>query len=550
MNTGDVSSSDFSLTLRRQIRTIIYVSGPLLAIFAGIAFGLPDIYRSTGVFRIEQSINADNRAEDRYAEYYVETLTGQVFTPENLKKWTTDFDLYTDETGWVLSDKIAELRDNLDTTIIMTPVIDPVAGRQRDVVTGFEVSYNSQSSGTAQSVAAAVADAFLVENRRSRQARGESEIDFFKNESEVYRVKIAEVEERLAAFKERNSRRLPEMMQVNMSAMDRVERDLETTQLQIDNLRRQRVILQAQLNQIPTTSDESIRQLAALQNEYVRVSSIYQDTHPTVVSIRKQIDLLSQSVDSTAAIPILRQQLDKISTELVAAREKYSDDHPDVRQLVRSENALADRIAALASGSRTGTNEVGPTNDLYVELDTQIKSIDTQVSGLNVRSRELRSKRNEYEQALMETPQVEREYQELSRDLSNARKLFDETQEKQREAELSLGLTKGARGEQLVLAQAPFVPGSAAWPPRAAILVLGVILAAGLGIGIGTLRELSSSSVRSSRDVFEICGMPPIALIPEIHNRAGRIRKRLHSTSFVAGVGVIGALAFFLAHAS
>ena len=185
MNTGDVANNDFSLTLRRQIRAIAYVAGPALAIFVGIALGLPDLYRSTGVFRIEQNIGGDNRAEDRYAEYYVETLAGQVFTSENRRAWVAEFDLYADEAGWLESDKVAELQKNLKTTIITTPVIDPIAGRQRDVVTGFEVSYSSPSRDTAQKVAAAAAEAFLAENRRSRQARGQDEIDFFKKESEV-----------------------------------------------------------------------------------------------------------------------------------------------------------------------------------------------------------------------------------------------------------------------------------------------------------------------------------------------------------------------------
>ena len=80
--------------------------------------------------------------------------------------------------------------------------------------------------------------------------------------------------------------------------------------------------MQSQLSQIPSTSDEAIQQLAELQNEYVRVSSIYQDTHPTVVSIRKQIDLLSQNVDSAAAIPILRQQQEEISCGVGRSQRK------------------------------------------------------------------------------------------------------------------------------------------------------------------------------------------------------------------------------------
>ena len=137
----------------------------------------------------------------------------------------------------------------------------------------------------------------------------------------------------------------------------------------------------------------------------------------------------------------------------------------------------------------------------------------------------------------------------MSRDLTNARELYEETQGKQREAELSLGLTSGARGEQLVLAQAPFVPQSAAWPPRAAILVLGIILATGFGIGIATLREMAGGAVRGSRDVFDICATPPIALIPVMRNRNRRVKRRAYAVSFLVSIGAIASLAYMGAQA-
>ncbi len=544
MNTDDETIGEFAATFRRQFRTMVYVAGPTLAIFIGIALGMPDLYRATGVIRIDSSVQGASRVEDTYAEYYVQTLTGRVYTSGNLKTWVDQFDLFAEKTDWTITEKMAELRANLETTIVTTKVIDPIRGREREVVTGFEVAHTSRSPDVAQEVASVATEAYLVENRRSRQARGQVEIDFFKNESETYRGKIAEVDARLADFKERNSRRLPELMQVNMNAMERVERDLETTQMQIDGLKRERVILQSQLSQIPSTSNEAIEQLAALQNEYVRVSSIYYDTHPSVVSVRKQIDLLSQTVDSAAAIPILRQQQEEISNALIEARDKYSDDHPDVRQLIRSENAIRDRIAALASRSGFVASDVVPTNDLYISLDTQIKAIDSQITGLGARIRDLRLKREEYEQALLQTPQVEREYQEILRDLTNARKLFEETQEKQREAELSLGLTRGAKGEQLILAQAPFVPQSPAWPPRAAIIVLGCVLAVIFGVGIATLRELSSGTVRGGRDALELSGTPPIAFIPLMLSRTSRVKRHAYAVGFLAIVVGIGSLTY------
>lgn len=544
MNSGDATLAGFGTILHRRIRLIACVAGPMFAIFIGIAVGWPSVYRSTGVIRLAQQQTDDNNNVDTYAEYFIETLTGQVFTKANLDQWVNKFDLYANHKSWTDTEKAGELLDNLDTKIVTTLVIDPRSGRDRDVVTGFEVYFDSKSPDEAKDVATDVTNAFLAENRRSRQAKGQKEIEFFNKEAEGYRGQIAEVEKRLADFKERNSRRLPELMQLNLNAMDRVERDIDSTQMQIDNLKRERVILQTQLSQIPSTSDEAIKQLAALQNEYVRVSSIYQDNHPDVVSIRKQIELLSQSVDSAAAIPLLKEQEEHISNELAEARKKYSEDHPDVKRLERSESAIKDRIAALEAKPGGKDSTVVSANDLYVQLDTQVKGIDSQLSGLTGRIADLRKKQTDYEKILMETPEVEREFQDLSRDLANARQLYEETKEKQRKAELSLALAEGSSKEQLELAQPPQYPDRPAWPPRAAIVLLGLILATGFGVAAATIREITSVTVRSSRDAQQLSGVPPLALIPIIRNRADRVASRMQNAGFATVVVVIGVLAF------
>jgi uncharacterized protein involved in exopolysaccharide biosynthesis len=210
---------------------------------------------------------------------------------------------------------------------------------------------------------------------------------------------------------------------------------------------------------------------------------------------------------------------------------------------------LQERIATLSTRSGDSDRKVASTNDLYVQLDTQIKALDVQIAGIDVRSQELRQKINEYEELLFQTPQVEREYQELSRDLANAQKLYEETQGKKRQAELSLALESSESGERLVLAQSPNVPQLPVWPPRIPIYILGFILAMSMGVGIATVRELTSSTVRSSRDVFELCGAPPIALVPQMNNSARRVAKVFKDITFIVGVFVIGSISYFGANA-
>jgi uncharacterized protein involved in exopolysaccharide biosynthesis len=547
MNDPQKGLGDVSAAARRQLPVIVGVAAPLLAMITGIALGLPEVFRSTGVVRIEQASGAETRNVDTYAEYYIQTLEAQVRASENLRAWVEEFDLYSSEPDLSLGAKTGALNRDVTTRIVTTAVIDPVSGREREVVTGFEVSYDSRSPELAHNVATAVMDAFLEESRDTRRARGQEQIDFFKAQVADYRWQISVVEEQLAEFKERNSRRLPELLQFNMNALDRIERDLEAAQSQLESLKRERVILQTQLSQIPSTPDETIAQLADVQSEYVRLSSIYNDTHPDVVAIRRQIEQLSRTVDSAAAIPILRQQETELAGALAEARERYSEDHPDVRELMRSLGALRERIEDLSARAReggAGSSERVATNELYIQLDGQLQSVDTQIIQVNERMGDFLRRRAEYEQILLETPQVERENQELNRDLANVRQLYEETQQELRAAELAFAAVQGATGEQLTIARPPGRPSAPRWPPRAAIIVIGLILATGMGIGVATLREISSGTVRSSADVFELCGGPPISLIPALYNRRRRWTRRLFRAVFAAGVVVIGAVSY------
>jgi uncharacterized protein involved in exopolysaccharide biosynthesis len=545
MNSGDRSQGDVSTAFRRQLGTILFVACPILAVILGVGTGLPDVYRSVGVIRIDQGIRGDDRAMDTYAEYYVETLAGRVFSAENLAAWVEEFELYPDESGWTESRRMNELWSNIDTSIITTPVIDPVSGREREVVTGFNVSYRNRSPMDAYEVANAATQAFLAENRRSLQARGQEQIDHFRQQSAVHRSEIAEVETRIAEFKELNSRKLPELLAVNMNSLERIEREIDETQVEIDNLEQQRVILQASLDQVSSTPDAAVEELAELQSEYVRLSSVYLDTHPNVVSVRRQIDSISRSVDSAAAIPILREQQVQLSNSLAEALERYSDDHPDVKELRASIEGLDASIASLQreAGSRIISDRPA-TNEAYIQLDTQIKAIDAQIDGWNDHIAELRRKRDEYEEAFTQTPQVEREFMELSRDLETAKGLYAETQRELQRAELNFAMTTNSAGEVLMLAQAASVPSAPAWPPRSAITALGFVLAASFGLGIATLREVSSGSIRSSADVFDLCGAPPISLIPVLYNSRRRWKRRVFTLLFASAVACVGVVSF------
>lgn len=530
------SLSDVIIVVRRWIRPIAWVSGTLIAAFVGLALGWPAVWESRAVIRLDQEL-----VHDTYAEYYVQTLQQQVFTDENLSTWAEEFGLHRDEPS--MSRRIERLAGDLGTEIVTQIVTDPVSGRERDLVTGFAVYYRGASAEIAQEVANAAAAAFLEIDQTSQENRGRQRIEFFSREAHRYRQRIADVEAKLADFKETNGRALPELTNLNLTAMERIERDIETLLLQLGNLRRERVILQSQLNQVPVSSDQSLAQLSVLQNEYVRLSSIYQQHHPAVVSVLRQIEVLSEQVGSAAAVPLLVEQRETTATRLEEARKRYSEDHPEVRRLTRAVAALDERIAAMPAAD-SSYPDVSTANSLYVQLDTQIKAIDTEIDGLSTRLDDLNRKRDEYERLIILSPRVEQEYLELQRDLENAKQMYEETQAKQREAELALALESGTQGQRLRLAGAASLPVAPAWPPRAALIILGVLLGASAALGLAAVQELLSSTVRGSKDARRLTGAPPIAMIPRLSNRADRLRKRLHAAGFAVAIVALVAMSY------
>ncbi len=78
-----------------------------------------------------------------------------------------------------------------------------------------------------------------------------------------------------------------------------------------------------------------------------------------------------------------------------------------------------------------------------MQIKAQINGVDTQIAGLEARSRELRTKMDQLVKRVEATPQVEREYQQLTRDLDLARTKYDELLKSRMDSELTVSGDRG-----------------------------------------------------------------------------------------------------------
>lgn len=186
----------------------------------------------------------------------------------------------------------------------------------------------------------------------------------------------------------------------------------------------------------------------------------------------------------------------------------------------------------------------GPGDDpLYLQLRAQINAINSRIENLRAREQEIRERLADTEDRLARTPQVEREYQAIVRNLDSARSTFRNLQDRLAIAQQTEALEAGERGARITQIQSAYVPEDPASPPRLAIVILSVFLAVALGGMAAILAEGLDRTVRGSKDIFAVLQTQPIGTIPVVHNSLSRATTRRHLLLYALGFLVVAAAA-------
>jgi len=535
-NNSNPEFSGYLHAIARRKSLLFGIAIPIAALAILLATALPDLYTSSALVEIDEPTSAQSLAEtsggESYADQYVQNLKGIVLTDTNLRKMAKEGDLYPDYGDQ--DAMLKRLKHDISVSIVTTPILDPRTGREREVVDAFTLSYDNRSPEKAKKGAEWLVAAFLAEHRRQRQGRATNAAEFYAKEAERVRTHVAGLESKLADFKRANAGQLPELTEVNMSMMDRAESQLAQNDMQARSLRQERVFLAAQLEQSRAAGPDagSVRQL---EDQYARMKSSYDESHPDMVALRRQIDSLKYGTSASAGSS-LRSQLTSKRATLAEARQRYGAEYPDVKKLQRD---IATLEARIKNGER-GDVEMSDGTPVGMQLRTQINAIDSQLASIEAQSAALRGKVSGLERNVTAAPQVEREYSNTTRDLTIAREKYEQLLNRQMDAEVSEQAIVGGRSDEFRLTQAPMLPSTPSKPERLAILLIGLVAAVVLALTVTIAAEALDPKVRGARDIRELLSVSPLVAIPAIRNSRSRRRDawRLVTASVSGIVGV------------
>jgi polysaccharide biosynthesis transport protein len=529
-----------ALAYWRRRGTFLAVTGITAVATTLLALLLPASYRSTATILIEQQEIPQEYVRSvitSFADQRVQVISQRVMTTQNLLSLIDRYDLYPDTRQKEPREALLlRMRGDIGMRMISADVIDPRSGRPTQATIAFSVSYQSRSPDLALKVANELTTLYLNENLTSRTQLSEQTSSFFSEESERQAKHIAELDQILAAFKEKHRHDLPELEQLNVTTLERTDLDLKDAETKVGAIESQRVLLEAQLAQLNPNSqvfsDTGERvmgpedRLKALKSQLASYKAKYAPGHPDIVRTQREVDGLEKEVHIDDDTGDRMRQLDEARAQLARAREKYSPDHPDVLRLQRSVDSLEGSVkdAEAVGKKREATNHAD--NPVYIQVKGQLDALSVDRESAIKHRDELQAKLDDYERRMSDSPNVERQYREMARDLESAQLKYQEVLAKQTEAQISGNLETERKGERFTMIEPPQLPEKPVSPNRTLILILGLLLSVAAGVGGAALHESFDASVRGPNDIRSLLQVPALASIPVIVTRADRARQR------------------------
>jgi uncharacterized protein involved in exopolysaccharide biosynthesis len=540
MEEQEKTLQDYMAILSRRKLPMLITMVAVFLIGVVVALVWPPTFRSSATILIkEQEVPVDlvRSTVTSYAAERIKVIEQSVLTRSNLTQIIEKYNLYEKERKRkTMEEVLQDMRDDIKLDMIEANVVDPRSGRSMSATIAFMLSYDGRSPDSTQRVAGELTSLFLAENLKNRTEKANETYTFLTEESNKLAQQIAEMERSLAEFKEKHADSLPELSALNFSTIDRTEMELDQADSELRALDERRYFIESQLAQtnplamMQSATGERIldpsSRLKALEAEYASLSVKYSAEHPDVMKVKREIEGLRESTGLVSNTIEIAGQLSNARTELGMAEQAYSADHPDV---VRLKKVVAELEGKLKAAERLPEQKAAtqrPDNPAYIQLQTQLESVKSDMNAVRERKQKLRGKVAEYELRVSRSPQVERDYQAMLREHENASRRYQDIRARQMEAEIGQALEKESKGESFQLIDPAQFPEEPIKPNRILITLLSLVFAMACGFGYALVAESLDSSIRGVKSVTAMLVAAPLAVIPAIYTPVDYYRRK------------------------
>jgi polysaccharide chain length determinant protein (PEP-CTERM system associated) len=480
MEAQEMNLGDLKAILRRRRWALLVPAVTVFLIAAVVAFVLPSIYRSSATILIEeQEIPADlvQTTVSSYAQQRLQGINQRIMSTSRLLEIIKNLKLYPELHGKENPDEIAAImRKDIALDFIQAEVVDPKTGRASTATIAFSLTYYGKDPTQTQKVASVLSSLFLEENLKVREKTVREASSFLEEESRNVKNEMAEIDRKIAQYKEEHINELPELLQVNMQSLQNTEMNSDRLSEQMRGLREREGYLQSQLASIPQSQEQ-----------------------------------------------MHKNRLEELQLQLTNLKTRFSDQYPDVIAL-KSEIA---KLEAEEKGKGGGAQSAEiADNPSYINLAAQLASTRSEIASVGKQIAANEEKIAYYRKLIEATPKVEEFYRTLISERDNLQHKYSELRQKHMQAQVAQGLEKNQQGERFSLIEPPLLPEKPSKPNRLAIILIGVVLGIGAGVGCAALQEFSDQSIRTPEALSRLTSCPVLVTIPELAGKgSGSSRK-------------------------
>jgi polysaccharide biosynthesis transport protein len=504
---GDGGHSEHDLVLeawqrRKWLALAMFVIAAAAA--AGVAVSLPDLYHAKAsvlVARQQVSEAFVRQSVTAELETRIHVIHQQVMSRARLTDVIQRLDLYPDLRAEVPFDAVVE-RMRRDVQLDLKGV-EQTTGRAATIA--FTLGYTGRDPVQVAEVANTLVALYVEENTKSRERQASSTAEFLKEQLSGVKQHLDAQEQRVSAFKAQHTAELPEQVEANLAALERLN-----TQLRLNGEYR----------------------LRALERRE-RLEKQVADSRTT------------QAPAATVSTPVT--QLATRRQELANLRRRYSERYPDVIR-VQEEIAALERQVSTADADTTSKL---PSAEAAAPPAQPLNEIQAELASLREEEGFLRQVIAGYESRVESAPKRQQELQELSRDYDTTKQRYESLLKQYEDAQLAASLEQGQSVEQLQILDPAVPPMMPSAPNRVWVFLMGLLASVGLAFGTIVAAEKLDTTFHTVDDLRAFASVPTLATIRLILTpadiRRQRWRMALLTAALVAGVGLVAAGSYYVA---
>lgn len=435
------------VALWRRKALVGAIAAAVFAVGAAVVVTRPSMYEASSVVRVEPQRPSEEMVQHTVSELIEQrllTVRQELMARPVLQKAIEEMNLYPDlvsKRG--MEAAVTQMRKDLSVKV--------------EGENAFELTYTNHDPHVAAQVANRLPALFAEETLKLRQAQAARATQLFSEEMDALAKSVSAWERRIAQFKVDHMGELPEQMEMNMRALERISHDLQTKseELRVAENRR------SDLARARNAADSEAGRLEAAENGLTR--------------------------------------------SLVAARTQWTEDHPEIKRLQSElENMTAKRKDA-ESRMVAERQERARASELIASIGAEIGAMHKQAEM--------------FQKRLDNTPRWAHELGVMNRDYEIARTKYQSVVSRKVEAELAEELEAKTSKSLFNVISPAGVPGVPARPDRFGGLMISLLIALGAGLLIGVIIEMRDDSIRDGHEVRERLTLPVLAVVPNMHGK-------------------------------